>query len=330
MLILDRTIWLHIGFHRTGTSTIQYGLMINEGLLRDSDILFPKSARFNNRAHHNIRHELMNTQKLDSDKGKIKELIDEIGTSNAKKVIISSEGLCLLPPKKIGEFVKILSSVGKIKVIAFIREQTEFYQSWYALRVKRHGFKGDFKDFYDTFTKEEYPWIDGNYYKRLEPWSEMCGQDNLIIKIFEKSFITDHLFYEFLRTCEIDGVEKFKIPKNQNKSPGLETIEIYRKLSGNIKNENLMRIVFEYIALFSQKAGWGSTKYNIIPPELHNKIQRNINQSNRLLARKYFSRNKLFFDEYPAKPVTKFDLKSLNPEELLDMMAFMINKLSLD
>jgi hypothetical protein len=56
----DKTIYIHIGPHKTGTTTIQHALFINETLLRKNGILCPKSGRvfLDSAATHNLGFEL--------------------------------------------------------------------------------------------------------------------------------------------------------------------------------------------------------------------------------------------------------------------------------
>lgn len=327
---MEKNIYLHIGFHKTATTTIQSGLKINEEQLKNQGWLYPQTTRFNDAAHHNIHFDLKNSASFDPTIGGVEDLTREISHSNAHAVILSSEGLCTLSPPLINRLLKYLSPFGNIHVIAYIREQTEFLQSWYLQNVKGGNFGGSIEDFIEEFSDR------ANFYQRLKPWIKELSAENIYLKVLEKAQITDHVFYDFLRLCGINSVEKYKIPDSLNISPGIKTIEINRFLtnkldySGFSRNKTHMRLVSQAILMYGNHKGWSSEKPNLITPEIHQKIKRRYANDNKKLAKEILKRDHLFIEEYKIRPVTEFDIKTLDPEEMLDLMAFVIKKLGMD
>jgi len=60
-----RTLFIHIGPHKTGATTIQHGLGLNEKILRRKGVLIPKSGRPfpKNGGVHNLAWQLVEHKK---------------------------------------------------------------------------------------------------------------------------------------------------------------------------------------------------------------------------------------------------------------------------
>ena len=87
-----KRIFLHIGLHKTGSTTIQAFLKKNQSILLEHGYFFPQTGLRNEYygGHHNLAWLLMNLEKADSNMGTWEELHDEIEKTNFDCIILSS------------------------------------------------------------------------------------------------------------------------------------------------------------------------------------------------------------------------------------------------
>lgn len=136
----DRTIFLHIGTHKTGTTSIQHFLAKNAEALRHERILMPLAGR-HLQGHHHIAWELRNDVRLEGRTGFVQQLIEELRATDLEKAVISSEDFEYLSlyPKILKGFVSSLREIGFEPVfIVFFRERHAYLTSL-AAALANHG-----------------------------------------------------------------------------------------------------------------------------------------------------------------------------------------------
>lgn len=180
---------LHIGMHKTGTSSIQSFLSTNyNSILEENDILYVKSGRNTSAKHMHAGHHRLawSTVKKYADRrnGGVTDRIwfkalKEIEEVNPKKAIISSE---FFWPAKRGEIEKIKEMIhGKqVKIIIYIRNQLSMAKSLYKQIVKGEGY---FRSIVNMINNREWYF---DYEKILNKWVEVFGLENTDIRIYDK------------------------------------------------------------------------------------------------------------------------------------------------
>lgn len=127
---MDQTpkVIIHIGFHKTGTSTLQ-------SLLSDTPdlpFLYPHTGRKEvwSKAHHDLVHESCNDDLLNA-------LRDEIAASHHKVAVISCEDLS--QPVNLPQLVRLTESLSQFEVslTCMLRPHDSYFESLYAEDVKR-------------------------------------------------------------------------------------------------------------------------------------------------------------------------------------------------
>ena len=85
-----KTIIIHIGPHKTGTTTLQNALYINREFLLSNDIFIPCAGRRNikSAAHHNLAWELLKDSAYRPEYGNWENLIREVESCQQKTIII--------------------------------------------------------------------------------------------------------------------------------------------------------------------------------------------------------------------------------------------------
>lgn len=334
---MDKTIYLHIGFHKTATTTIQEGLLLNELRLARLGYYCPQAGNITNStiSHHNIVFQIRDDPRYDPLAGRVEDLVIEIRQAKEAKVIISSEDLCLMTLEQVRTLHSHLAPLGELRVIVYVRRQDQWLASFWSELVKT-GNAMDFDeslrerssfDFYQRFVP---------FYQRLTPWSAIFGRENIYVRVLERSqLVHAHPFLDFLDACDIKSLDGFRLPQNRNTSPSIKSLTIMRYLFASIDKHagTSHRLYKKKIGVFLQKIGsvlqnyadehnWNNERPNVVDRDTHDRIMFRFAESNRRLARDYLDRDELFLEPFEERAVTQYDVAQLTGEEALDLMAY--------
>jgi hypothetical protein len=318
-------IYIHIGVHKTASSTIQVGLSNNRGLLAENDWLYPKKGALSRIAHHNVVFQIRNDRRYNPRAGDFEDLISEIKRTKKQNVIVSSEDFSLCNLSEVEFISNQLRSLGPLRVIVYLRRQDEWLNSRWAQLVKN----GRYSDDFESSLKQGI--VEADFYNRLQPWAEVLGKENIIVRVLERNQLEDHVCIDFLRSCGFQKIKDFIIPENQNVSPSMKTIEVIRYFVGQIKDTKVERRYIDksvrLIRRYADDHGWNDERPNKISPEIHELIMEQFVDSNRKIAQEYLGRDDLFFEKYKTKPITIYDLSELHGEEILDLLSYVFRKM---
>lgn len=185
-------IWIHIGFHKTGSSAIQESLFKRRELLSNAGLEYPKpQCRFpshgelawcfmGERAHWRDRD-----YEIDAVKDYYQ---DQVLQSSAKDFVISSEDLSLLKAQQLKEVVSWFAG-HDLKVVAFLRDPISQLVSRYHHAVRAGHIDVSFKEFVVSKggSLENFPRI-------LKQWSSAVGPENLVSIEYSSNSVKD--FYK--------------------------------------------------------------------------------------------------------------------------------------
>lgn len=134
---------LHIGTHKTATTTIQDTLFHNADILAQANVIYPRlSAKIT--GHHGLVHDwgkLPEVYRLPAGSRAALADIARDHASSDRTVILSSEEFSRADPEAAPDFAelrKILAGFDKITVVCTLRTQWEFLQSVYQELSKKH------------------------------------------------------------------------------------------------------------------------------------------------------------------------------------------------
>lgn len=173
-----KTVFLHIGLHKTGTSSIQKFLLKNRSVLLDNGVEYlipdPWPIPFQSEPVIDV----------------VTKGFEGINSSRAEKVIISHENYSwIFEEEKVLLIVQeILKHADELKIVLYLRRQDSL-----AISQKQEGTK----------------WIDNsvayghdlcalpqslnyyssnylNFYKKVKLWSDAVGKSNVIVRVFDK------------------------------------------------------------------------------------------------------------------------------------------------
>ena len=115
---------MHIGTHKTGTTSLQSMIARNDTYFADQGLFYPTVGRAGD-GHHNLAWELNGDERYDPSFGSFDDLIDELRQAKPRAVLISSEDFeyLHLRPESLRNFRRRLSRLGyKTHVIVVLRQ----------------------------------------------------------------------------------------------------------------------------------------------------------------------------------------------------------------
>jgi hypothetical protein len=198
---MSRICFLHAGTHKSGTTYLQNFLQSNEYALAVEGLYVPIAGRVSPSGHHNIAWELTGDTRYDPIHGTVSDLLEELSSVSASRACVSSEDFEYLygNPQALKTFRSRLNEIGyAVKVLFYLRPQAEYAESLYAEFV-RHGFTLDFPEFLELFAASKLKKCPtSDYSVLLNPFAEVFGTDNLIVRRFWNARGPDRILVDFL------------------------------------------------------------------------------------------------------------------------------------
>ena len=204
-----KTIVLHIGYPKTGTSSLQWFLNTHRESLRQQGVCYPVTGQVADHAHHQLAFSLGandSQQRGDERSHLFGELASEIQRCDADTVLLSSEVFLgnLERLQQSTEFASILS--GRVlHVICVVRRQATFLESLYRQFIWDPGVR--FAEGPDAFVKA-YP-IAGDYHAPLSMWAGWVGKENIVTVVYEQAQSGGGCIKH---VCRLLGIDTTKLP----------------------------------------------------------------------------------------------------------------------
>jgi hypothetical protein len=151
-----KNILLHIGRHKTGTSSLQRTFVKNRDILRINNILYPETG-IRGYGHHNISIELSRRKSNQPffSVNKVEVLANlkkEIDSSDCDTVLISSEGFQNCAAKTVRKaFDKY-----NLEIVCYIRNKIDYFMSAYAQKVQATSYAENIGNFFNNHFKLDY------------------------------------------------------------------------------------------------------------------------------------------------------------------------------
>jgi hypothetical protein len=143
-----KVVALHVGTHKTGTTSLQAMVARHQQHFDDQGLYYPKRGRVGD-GHHNVAWELNGDDRYDPTRGSLVDLVVELEKSQPRGVLLSSEDFEYLyrRPEELEKLRSELAMLGyRARVVVALREPTEYLESLYAELIK-HGLDKDVRTF---------------------------------------------------------------------------------------------------------------------------------------------------------------------------------------
>ena len=314
---IGKTIYLHIGMGKTGTSALQFFFRANSDLLANEGILYPSTGTDKDKtAHHLFAASLwekrpywmpkppMTTEQY------IKNIVDKSNEHNLNKILISSEWLFFIPTNQIFKLRNLLSDIKlKIKIICYIRRIDSFLPSCLHQAIKAQGTIIERNQYSDV---ETIPFIKNTILgvsNSLKTWLDSFPKENFVIRPYEKEqFEGGNIFSDFLDILGIKSRHSFVVPpKNFNSRLTHDALDFKRLVNIILSDSPEKTTLFiNPLLSYSAKEDISTTAFfhtdsDLLSPEIRYNAYKKNTEFYKHIAKEYLNREdgRLFYNPTP-------------------------------
>lgn len=289
-----KTIYIHIGFMKTGTSAIQNFLKSNFSFLQENNFYFPPT---NEKAMNYLAFSLLDeipsfihhTLPIDR-KTLYKNLLKEIQNSKQDNIILSTEAFYLIStdyflgdeaPIRLFDFLN--KKKFNIKIIGFIRRQDEYLETQYNQHIKTHNFWNLYsKDIFCFYNEKKELF---NFNKIINRWSEVFGKENIILKVYNKK--SDSVL-DFLKILKIKNVTNYNTNNDINPKLSFKALDFMQKANKFNIDKSTAKKNYLLVDLIENSIKETTVNYNLLNFEesesiMNDFFDENLELSNRFL-----------------------------------------------
>lgn len=286
---------LHIGRHKTGSSSLQRFFFKNSDALLQYGYFYPK-AGLKNIAHHPVA-DCFNPQKkissgdLSGTETILESLQQDIEGCN-KTVLLSSEAFQNSDPELVGRFF----APGDVRIVIYIREQVDYIISAYQ-QVIHAKLLHCTLDAYSTRVVVDYD-------RFLSRWEQVFGRHNIDVRIYDRTLLkNNNIVEDFMAYLGINGMQEFEYPRDEvNPSIGGVLLEFKRLVNAcGPYNHSTRGRFYNLLSVMAAE----KKEYRIKPGlsiDLQKTIRDTCARSNQQVFNRYFNGQSVFVTQLKQPP----------------------------
>jgi hypothetical protein len=201
---MARTVVLHIGTHKTGSTALQIWIKHNRQIFPAMGIFVPKSGLS---PHDQIGHHQLPAALLRGDDEPLDALRKELHASKQPVALLSSEELSSLAlhPECLTRLREALPDDYAVKVLAYVRPQGAWAESLYGERVRQATPAPFFSDYVAAIIAnggysddDVHLRLPLDYTKLLEPFARVFGPESIAVRPYPSGGDHSELYRDFL------------------------------------------------------------------------------------------------------------------------------------
>jgi hypothetical protein len=197
---MSRTAILHIGTHKTGTTSFQTMIACNSAHFAAQGLYYPTAGR-DGPGHHNLAWELSRDDRYNPAAGSIADLVEELRNLRPNAVLVSSEDFEYLysRPERLDVLQCALDALEySTRVILMVRDPCEYLESLYSALV-RHGLTTRFDTFVADALKNRGVLFGKwdfrlDYSQLVEGFATTFGRDAIRVLAYDRADSASRLF----------------------------------------------------------------------------------------------------------------------------------------
>ncbi len=303
---MKKTIYLHIGLSKTGTTTLQQFCAVNANLLEKSGLFYPIIDEGDNNGNvifqaalkvckgQYVKHFIAeNPHKFQQAMREIwSKFVEKIEASSAQKILISSESLGAYP-FVFWQFVD--HSKYDVKLVVYVRNSVDHSISYF----KQHAKRGQHNLYERNLNKFVKDFDRGYFYEIINEYGDYLGESNVILRPFEKQMMKNHhIIDDFFAAIGFEIPLAVKRISDENISPSHDTTVLYNFLkmtmmSCNSYSDQFFKSEFGNFDIGTQKTE------NLVAKEIIKEVCDKYYEKDCQLAQRFLARDELFSDRYP-------------------------------
>lgn len=221
-----KTVYLHIGTHKTGSTSIQRFLARADDALTDQGFLYPTTGRpdtdwTDQYGQHELYWSLVEKRGIESDQV-WHELRREINAFPGHSVVLSAEGFEGIGTRNIRRILEYLQPHA-VRVIVYLRPPVQRLRSEYSQLVKTGVCSAPFNRFVAKQAQR------CNYLELVQKWGNFGSIESIDIRLFDKVREGPGLMSSFADTVGLDFGQLQSFLKSPiNTSPPDDLVKMIR------------------------------------------------------------------------------------------------------
>jgi hypothetical protein len=200
--------FIHVGTHKTGTTSIQAFLRDNQERFAEHGVIIPRAGRGEDAAgHHNLTQQLLGDSGFVAEWGGLQEVVDELRHSERSIACLSSEDFSLVSRSR-NTLVAIRDTIAATGftpvIVLYLRPQISYCVSIYAEIVK-NGYRKPFATYLEEVAQHgSFLWNGAagplcRYDVLLERFATVFGERSLIVRRYRATAPNNALLKSFAR-----------------------------------------------------------------------------------------------------------------------------------
>lgn len=304
-----KTLYIHIGTPKTGSSTLQHFFENNRETLLQKGVYYPADISHERYGgYESTDGNFAWVTRLHPDMEEVRKKVQGMFRIS-EKVLLSTENIWLEIYDKESFFAGIRSIADdlEVKVIVYLRKQIDYLESQYREWVRLILLKESVHqvcDFNNTVLKVVKDSLD--YYAVLEKIAQAVGRENIIVRPYENGqFQNQNIVDDFMGILGLHTDQSFALSeKNFNPPISNPALELKRQMNASAKAEQkIMNGCFYDILMQDgiERAENGECAHfkSLLSYQQRQEVMQRFEEGNRKIARYYLNREegKLFFEE---------------------------------
>lgn len=297
-----KTLYLHIGTPKTGTTAIQCLCEENQELLKEKGYYYPifpyqffnVSNRRNGCFLYGRMRDRDGNRDIEAEQNAYQDCMKHVQKAFGKydNIILSDEGLWtngFREEKSVWERLKAQVDEGRfeVKVIVYLRPQEEFLYSWWSQRIKECVGREDKLEWKDML--KQLPTIKLDYYDMLQKIAKYIDKSNIIVRRFDRSqFLDGNIYSDFLNLIGLTFSKEYHLEKElQNESLTKNNTEIKRILNLIPDMEYAYHRQYREILLENSRRMKGKDVYSMFSATELEEFRQRYHEGNQKIAVEY-------------------------------------------
>lgn len=340
---------LHIGTHKTGTTSIQRFCGANRDALRKRGIWYPPASVGpfpDHYAHHRIAHAIAGRDDQ-------YDHADAAGFFDRVRAQLRPNETCLISAEPMyrhalpdqpqrgqanmtgaernARYTRYAQAVGDclgdfdVTVLVMLRRQDLFLESLYAEQVLSTGYTRSI----ERFATAREPLLD--YEARLTGWASVFGEDKISVRVFDPSTLEVPIERDFVEWIDVEWDDTLRIGPRHNVTPTRTFVEFKR----------MINVHGQPPAISTQYRRWLEQLIETVPvenvPDLGRyylqprdrvALMEQFDAGNRVVAERFCDDTTLFRDDLFGDLAGYVDRPDLNLRDFRDMTKLMFRMLA--
>jgi hypothetical protein len=297
---------LHIGYNKTGTSSIQNFLERNREALRSQGLFYPGCGIFDS-AHYGVSRFLVGqprSELVEAGADLPQRLRAEIAASGCSRVVISSEYFVLADPKQVAATRKFLDELGaaSTRIVLYLRRHDEWFESLFNQALKTvdgASYEMDIRDYVLRILGGSNPPV--RYLKTIDRWAKAFGEESMAVRPFERAqFRNGDLVADFLGVIDPDlKLPAAAAPLRQNESLDGGRAYLIGLLRRMPVSEHRNAMISHTLRMREAEVPFAPKDFGKLSPAIRRSLLRFFQDEYAQIARKFLGRKdgKLFRNE---------------------------------